>query len=72
MARGRLSIRDVCESFEPVTDGGLIGCNRDRRHRLAKDFENLADNALGFLLLVSIRLMLRRICNSAWAFQTNS
>src|SRR5208283_1806803 len=35
----------------------------NRRRRLAKDFENLTDNALAFLRLASIRLMLRRLCN---------
>ncbi|MGP0008116.1 MAG: IS5/IS1182 family transposase, partial [Methylocella sp.] len=32
--------------------------------RLAKDFENLAQNALAFLRLASIRLMLRKLCLS--------
>ncbi|MGQ0446705.1 MAG: IS5/IS1182 family transposase, partial [Beijerinckiaceae bacterium] len=31
--------------------------------RLAKDFENLTRNALAFLHLASIRLMLRKLCN---------
>jgi len=36
----------------------------NRRRRLAKDFENLTDDdALAFLRLASIRLMLRRLCN---------
>jgi hypothetical protein len=30
---------------------------------LAKDFENLTRNALAFLRLASIRLMLRKLCN---------
>jgi hypothetical protein len=30
---------------------------------LAKDFENLTRNALAFLRLASIRIMLRKICN---------
>jgi len=34
-----------------------------RCRRLAKDFENLTCNALAFLRLASIRLMLRRLCN---------
>ena len=34
-----------------------------RCRRLAKDFENLTQNALAFLRLASIRLMLRRLCN---------
>ncbi|MGH6855671.1 MAG: IS5 family transposase [Burkholderiales bacterium] len=35
----------------------------NRCRRLAKDFENLTRNALAFLRLASIRLMLRKICN---------
>ena len=35
-----------------------------RCRRLAKDFENLSRNALAFLRLASIRLMLRKICNA--------
>jgi hypothetical protein len=31
---------------------------------LAKDFENLTRNALAFLRLASIRLMLRKLCLS--------
>ncbi|MGH7068998.1 MAG: IS5/IS1182 family transposase, partial [Acetobacteraceae bacterium] len=30
---------------------------------LAKDWENLNHNALAFLRLASIRLMLRKLCN---------
>ena len=44
-----------------VVERTLAWLNRCRR--LAKDFENLADNALAFLRLASIRLMLRRLCN---------
>jgi len=36
----------------------------NRCRRLAKDFENLARNALAFLHLASIRLMLRKLCNA--------
>lgn len=36
-----------------------------RCRRLAKDFENLTDNAVAFVRLASIRLMLRRLCNSS-------
>jgi len=39
---------------------------------LAKDFESLTRNALAFLRLASIRMMLRKLCNSAWAFRTVS
>jgi len=36
----------------------------NRCRRLAKDFENRTHNALAFLKLASIRLMLRKLCNS--------
>src|SRR3984893_15253544 len=36
----------------------------NRCRRLAKDFENLTRNALAFLRLASIRLMLRKLCLS--------
>jgi transposase len=36
----------------------------NRCRRLAKDFENLNRNALAFLRLASIRLMLRKLCLS--------
>jgi transposase len=36
----------------------------NRYRRLAKDFENLTRNALAFLRLASIRLMLRKFCMS--------
>ena len=35
----------------------------NRCRRLCKDFENLTRNALAFLRLASIRLMLRKVCN---------
>jgi len=44
-----------------VIERTLAWLNRCRR--LAKDFENLTYNALAFLRLASIRLMLRRLCN---------
>jgi transposase len=37
----------------------------NRCRRLTKDFENLSCNALAFLQLASIRLMLRKLCNPA-------
>ena len=43
-----------------VVERTLAWLNRCRR--LAKDFENLTDNALAFLRLASIRLMLRQLC----------
>jgi transposase len=36
-----------------------------RCRRLAKDWENLNRNAVAFLRLASIRLMLRKLCNPA-------
>ena len=35
----------------------------NRCRRLAKDWENLNHNALAFLRLASIRMMLRKLCN---------
>ena len=46
-----------------VVERTLAWLNRCRR--LAKDFENLSRNALAFLQLASIRLMLRKLCNPA-------
>ena len=37
----------------------------NRCRRLAKDWENLNRNALAFLRLAPIRLMLRKLCNPA-------
>jgi transposase len=36
----------------------------NRCRRLAKDWENKTRNALAFLQLASVRLMLRRLCNA--------
>jgi transposase len=36
----------------------------NRCRRLAKDWENLSDRALAFLLLASIRLMVRKLCKA--------
>jgi transposase len=36
----------------------------NRCRRLAKDWENRTRNALAFLQLASIRLMLRKLCNA--------
>ena len=44
----------------------------NRCRRLAKDWENLNHNALAFLKLASIRLMLRKLCNSLGSFRTDS
>jgi transposase len=43
-----------------------------RCRRLAKDWENLNHNALAFLRLASIRLMLRRLCNPSYSLRTDS
>ena len=45
-----------------VVEPTLAWLNRCRR--LAKDFENLSRNALAFIKLASIRLMLRKLSNS--------
>ena len=46
-----------------VAERTLAWLNRCRR--LAKDYENLTRNAVAFIRLASIRLMLRRLCNPA-------
>ena len=57
---------DKAKGFEVLPMRWVV----ERHYRLAKslpssrkDFENLTDNALAFLRLASIRLMLRRLCN---------
>lgn len=59
---------DTAKGFEVlprrwVVERTLAWLNRCRR--LVKDFENLSRNALAFIKLASIRLMLRKLCNSA-------
>ena len=44
-----------------VVERTIAWLNRCRR--LAKDWENLKRNALAFIKLASIRLMLRKLCN---------
>jgi transposase len=44
-----------------IVERSIAWLNRCRR--LAKDWENLDRNALAFLKLASIRLMLRKLCN---------
>jgi len=44
-----------------IAERSIAWLNRCRR--LAKDWENLNRNALAFLKLASIRLMLRKLCN---------
>jgi transposase len=58
---------DTAQGFEVlprrwVVERTLAWLNRCRR--LAKDFENLTRNALAFIKLASIRLMLRKLSNS--------
>ena len=45
-------------------------CNRCRRR--AMDFKNLSRNDLAFIKLASIRLMLKKLSNSAWDFSDGS
>jgi len=59
---------DTAKGFEVlprrwVVERTFAWLNRCRR--LAKDFENRSHNALNFLRLASIRLMLRKLCNPA-------
>ena len=59
---------DTAKGFEVlprrwVVERTLAWLNRCRR--LVKDFENLSRNALAFIKLASIRLMLRKLCNPA-------
>jgi putative transposase len=57
---------DQAKGFVPlpkrwIVERTIAWLNRCRR--LAKDWENLNRNALAFLKLASIRLMLRKLCN---------
>jgi transposase len=57
---------DTAEGFEVlptrwVVERTFAWLNRCRR--LSKDFENRTRNALNFIRLASIRLMLRKLCN---------
>jgi transposase len=45
-----------------VVERTIAWLNRCRR--LAKDYENLTRNALAFIKFASVRLMLRKLCNS--------
>jgi putative transposase len=51
----------VVEPQRWIVERTIAWLNRCRR--LAKDWENLNHNALAFLNLASIRLMLRKLCN---------
>jgi transposase len=53
----------VVEPKRWIVERTIAWLNRCRR--LAKDWENRNHNALAFLRLASIRLMLRRLCNPA-------
>jgi len=53
-------VRAVTQAFDRRTYDRLV---ETVCRRLAKDWENLNRNALAFLKLASIRLMLRKLCN---------
>jgi transposase len=44
----------------------------NRRRRLRGNFENLTRNALAFVRLASLRLMLRKICDAGCTFRTET
>ena len=59
---------DVAKGFKVVPRRWVVERTfawLNRCRRLAKDFENLSRNALIFIKLASIRLMLRKLCNTA-------
>ena len=68
--RWRLEIvaRDPAEGFRPLPKRWIVERTfawLGRCRRLAKDFENLTVNALAFLCLGMIRLMLRRLARAS-------
>jgi transposase len=68
--RWRLEIvrRGPAKGFEPLPKRWIVERTfawLGRCRRLAKDFENLAVNALAFLCLGMIRLMLRRLARAS-------
>ena len=68
--RWRLEIvsRGDAEGFVPLAKRWIVERTfawLGRCRRLAKDFENLAVNALAFLCLGMIRLMLRRLARAS-------
>jgi transposase len=70
--RWRLEVvsRGNAEGFVPLAERWIVERTfawLGRCRRLAKDFENLAVNALAFLRLGMIRLMLRRLAKSSAA-----
>ncbi|MFT4184176.1 MAG: transposase, partial [Rhizobium sp.] len=61
------SLDDTAKGFEVLPRRWVVERTcawLGRCRRLAKDFENLSRNALAFLNLASIRLMLRRLCSN--------
>ena len=68
--RWRLEIvaRDPAEGFRPLPERWIVErtfARLGRCRRLAEDFENLTVNALAFLRLGMIRLMLRRLARAS-------
>jgi transposase len=66
---------DAAKGFTVLPKGWIVertigGLNRCRR--LAKDWECLNRNALAFLHWASIRMMLRKLCQTSKRFQTDS
>ena len=64
IGESRINGRDKGFVVQPrrwVVERTIAWLNRCRR--LAKDWENLNRNALAFIKLASIRLMLRKLCN---------
>ena len=60
--------RSELHRFVVLPKRWLVECTiawLNRCRRLAKDWENHSRNALAFLRLASIRLMLRKLCNPA-------
>ena len=53
-----------------IVERSIAWLNRCRR--LAKDWQNLNRNALGFLKRASIRLMLRKLCSPSGSLRTDS
>jgi transposase len=57
---------DAAQGFEVLPRRWVVGRTLawlGRCRRLAKDWENINRNALAFLYLASIRLMVRKLCN---------
>jgi putative transposase len=54
---------DQAKGFVQLPKRWIVLAWLNRCRRLAKDWENLNRNALAFLKLASIRLILRKLCN---------